>query len=408
MTARSARFSLVALLMLLGSAGCSDSPGPPTEPPITEPPVTTPPVTEPVGMKDFVSVVAGERANCALTAEGATFCWGTNGAGQIGNGSVSPSPLPPTPISGNVKFTQISGGHGHFCGLSSSGAAYCWGNGGPFAPTLRPTDLRFRSVAVGFSQTCAVTVDGAAVCWAFAPDSVPVSVPDPAEGRVSFVSIAHGGAHTCALTAEGTAYCWGAVENVGTPTTDQTCSFPRGVPFPTCTTVRPVPVAGGLKFRQLSAGLFATCGVTTDDLAYCWGERNPNVGPSAPPLGNDAVQVSLTPVPVSGGLRFRSVTVGRLHACGVATSGAAYCWGANAAGQLGTGEMGGSVRTPVPVTGGASFTGLSAGYVHGYFDQGHVCGVTTTGGVLCWGSNDLGQLAAGPGPNSAVPLALGR
>jgi alpha-tubulin suppressor-like RCC1 family protein len=35
----------------------------------------------------------------------------------------------------------------------------------------------------------------------------------------------------------------------------------------------PVTVAGGLKFKTLGVGGMATCGITVDGTAYCWGEN---------------------------------------------------------------------------------------------------------------------------------------
>jgi alpha-tubulin suppressor-like RCC1 family protein len=53
-------------------------------------------------------------------------------------------------------------------------------------------------------------------------------------------------------------------------------------------------------------------------------------------------------VAVSGGLTFTSISAGRFHTCGVATGGAAYCWGANDVGELGDGTT--TFRlVPVPV-----------------------------------------------------------
>jgi alpha-tubulin suppressor-like RCC1 family protein len=79
-----------------------------------------------------------------------------------------------------------------------------------------------------------------------------------------------------------------------------------------------VEATAALAFRQVSAGAFGSCGVTSDDRAYCWGDG---------PLGNGTQSSSTRPVAVSGGLRFLQVTVGDGHSCGVTTDNRAYCWG---------------------------------------------------------------------------------
>jgi alpha-tubulin suppressor-like RCC1 family protein len=85
-----------------------------------------------------------------------------------------------------------------------------------------------------------------------------------------------------------------------------------------------------LAFRQVSAGYYHTCGVTTDDRAFCWGEG------SSGELGDGTNTSQLSPVAVAGGLRFRQVSAGTSYTCGVTIDDAAYCWGDNGAGQLGT------------------------------------------------------------------------
>jgi hypothetical protein len=58
---------------------------------------------------------------------------------------------------------------------------------------------------------------------------------------------------------------------------------------------------------------------------------------------------------------FASVAGGGTFSCGVRTDGAAYCWGYGFHGQLGAGSTSES-STPVPVSGGHSFASLSAGF----------------------------------------------
>ncbi len=98
----------------------------------------------------------------------------------------------------------------------------------------------------------------------------------------------------------------------------------------------------------MSEGDPLTCGVTTSGTGYCWGE-NTHGG-----LGNGSTADSATPVAVSGGLSFATVSVGFGSTCGVTTGGTAYCWGDNTYGQLGKGSTTGSL-TPVAVSGGLSF-----------------------------------------------------
>jgi alpha-tubulin suppressor-like RCC1 family protein len=94
----------------------------------------------------------------------------------------------------------------------------------------------------------------------------------------------------------------------------------------------------------VSAGGSHTCGVTTDDRAYCWGSN------WAGQVGDGTMVRRLAPVAVAGGHQFRQVAVGGSHACGVTTNDRAYCWGYNGNGRLGDGTTV-TRLVPVPVVG---------------------------------------------------------
>ncbi|HEY0151039.1 MAG TPA: hypothetical protein VGB92_03515 [Longimicrobium sp.] len=93
-----------------------------------------------------------------------------------------------------------------------------------------------------------------------------------------------------------------------------------------------------------------------------------------------------------------SVEAGGGHSCALTKAGVAYCWGDNAYGQLGTGDLA-TRAAPSPVAGGHTFASLATGYQHS-------CGVTTAGAALCWGKNDMGQLGNGGSANASVPTPV--
>jgi alpha-tubulin suppressor-like RCC1 family protein len=92
------------------------------------------------------------------------------------------------------------------------------------------------------------------------------------------------------------------------------------------------------------------------------------------------------------------LTAGEAHNCMVSTAGIASCWGANGVGQLGDGSLT-QRSTPVPVSGGYTFSLLTAG-------SGYTCGLTTSGEAYCWGSNTAGQLGDGTTSDSPLPVRV--
>ena len=91
-------------------------------------------------------------------------------------------------------------------------------------------------------------------------------------------------------------------------------------------------VIGDRRWSQVSAGAGQTCGVTTENRPYCWG-NNPDGR-----LGDGTTTRRLQPTAVAGGLFFRQIDAGFQHTCAVRTPGdRAYCWGSNDNGALGDG-----------------------------------------------------------------------
>jgi hypothetical protein len=144
-----------------------------------------------------------------------------------------------------------------------------------------------------------------------------------------------------------------------------------------------VTAATALRFRQVSAGNVHSCGVTTDNRAFCWGEG------AAGELGDGKETSSSTPVRVAGDLRFLQVNAGGFYTCGMTTDNKAYYWGDNSFGQLGDGTKF-TRLTPVAVAGGHRFSQLDAGLRH-------TCSVTPGHRAFCWGDNLHGESVTGSG-----------
>jgi alpha-tubulin suppressor-like RCC1 family protein len=347
-------------------------------------PAKTAPAPVPGGSA-FAAVSAGHVHTCGVTTGGQAECWGVL---LLSTGLTSN--IPPTPVSGELAFPSVSAGAFYTCGVTTGGQAYCWGLNGygqlgdgtltdRADPVLVAGEFAFASASVGASHTCALTTSGEAYCWGHNYSGelgdgtvTDRSAPAPVAGGLVFTSVTTGPAHTCGVTTGGQAYCWGQGW-------DGQLGDGTGM-----NQLVPTPVAGGLAFMSLSAGVFHTCGVTTNGQAYCWG-RN-----AYGQLGDGTLAYRYTPAPVSGELTFTSVSAesGGDHTCGITTSGQAYCWGRNDTGQLGDGTLT-NRSSPVLVSGGLDFASVSAG-------GGHTCGVTTGGQAYCWGRNDVGQLGDNP------------
>jgi alpha-tubulin suppressor-like RCC1 family protein len=304
----------------------------------------------------FRAVAAGYEYTCGLAADSTAYCWGDNLVGQLGNGADG-SDVPdsvPAPVSGGLKFASLVAAHAHSCGLLANGAAYCWGLNGygelgngstsqtPItSPVAVSGGLTFTALAAGSLHTCGLGNDSLAYCWgnndygALGDSSTTSrSVPTAVAGGLKFVALATGAIHTCGITGAGAAYCWGS--NFSGALGDSS-----GNPLQTT----PVAVrASGLTFTAITAGSDHTCARATSGEIYCWGNSfTGQVGPMVP-IG----AVALVPTPV--GLAGDAVAAGYEHTCALTSTGA-LCWGHNQFGQLGAASGVAQSAVPLRVSG---------------------------------------------------------
>lgn len=78
----------------------------------------------------FSALGTGSTANhaCGITAAHVAYCWGVDSNGQLGDNTSTPIRSAPVAVLGGIAFSSIAGGASHTCGLTATGAAYCWGD----------------------------------------------------------------------------------------------------------------------------------------------------------------------------------------------------------------------------------------------------------------------------------------
>jgi hypothetical protein len=276
----------------------------------------------------------------------------------------------PLPQQVSEPLSIVTGGYYHACVLGRSGRAYCWGSNG-----MGQLGLGWRSADNSGSS------------------GVPIRVPTAVFGNLRFKSISAGEMHTCALTARGDAYCWGYGQSgeLGRDTVMTVCSGTLPQPNAPCSVDRPVRVKTSIRFRAISAGMRMTCAISVADVAYCWG-HNYRCG-----LGWCGEPHSPLPSRIALPGKVLQVDAGYWSACAITSDHRAWCWGDNTGAQLGslvtvpagrTGCFNGGMCTPAPteVSSGHRWRSISVG-------DSHACGVTIEDDVYCWGSRKEGRLA---------------
>lgn len=202
------------------------------------------------------------------------------------------------------------------------------------------------------------------------------------------IAIAAGDAHVCALRSTGAMSCWGSNDRgqLGDGTTTDASS--------------PVQVTGLTSgVVRIEAGFENSCAVTSAGEALCWG-NNQTFGAGSVTADANADNIPdpvLVPTRVTGlasgvvaiavnGER-ASATSSVAHGCAVLQYGELVCWGSNNNGQVGVAGAG-PFDSPRQVAVGVQVSAIALGAIHS-------CALSVDGGVTCWGANNFGQLANG-------------
>lgn len=161
--------------------------------------------------------------SCARLTDGTARCWGFNGWGELGNGTMTASSTP-VAVSSLTNVTHVAAGHQFSCAISNQTVS-CWG--------------KSSNGELGAGNTN----------WKSSPQAVP--------GLTGVSRLALGGKHACALKNDGTLWCWGrnTYGQVGNGTTDNQLS--------------PVQVLSGV--TRVGLGEAHSCAVMSGGSIKCWG-----------------------------------------------------------------------------------------------------------------------------------------
>ncbi|MEO8140153.1 MAG: hypothetical protein ABI742_10930 [Gemmatimonadota bacterium] len=130
----------------------------------------------------FVEVVSSQTHSCGRTSASTVFCWGFNGQGRLAQDTLTLTnneSLVPKQVLGLSSVAQLVAGQAHTCARTTSNQVFCWGLGdagqlgtGDFNNRQAATQVSlpggvsgFTSIAAGATHTCGVTSTGALYCW---------------------------------------------------------------------------------------------------------------------------------------------------------------------------------------------------------------------------------------------------
>jgi alpha-tubulin suppressor-like RCC1 family protein len=130
------------------------------------------------GVSDATAIALGDSHVCALLSSGTVTCWGSDEHGQLGDGNFNAAGSPPVSVTGlGSHATALGCGASHTCATFDDGSIDCWGSNGsgqlgdgstvdrasPVA--VNALGGHATTVALGSGHSCAMLSDGTAECW---------------------------------------------------------------------------------------------------------------------------------------------------------------------------------------------------------------------------------------------------
>lgn len=286
-------------------------------------------------------------------------------------------------VSPRVVAVSVTAGDSFSCAGYADRQVHCWGSGE--APMASAPAKNVDRLAGDLDLICAGGVESGPECWSLQTSVDRLSewlVPVRIRGAVTSADWTASGDFLCVADRVGRRAC-GSVHDgeVALSVRDRAGALPRRAIDGGCAIVSTgVMCADELMLRdpdlkQISASFPGGCGLRDDGRVRCWGDR------------------VLQGVEADPAARFAQISVGGSSACGIALSDEILCWGMNTFGVLGNGEYGDgpneTARGVQPIRSDRRFSRVSVS------ENGHACGITIRGSVMCWGNNSSYQLGIG-------------
>jgi len=302
--------------------------------------------------------MGGEQHNVALRSDGTVWAWGYNDHNQLGDGNDQDTSTP-VQVSGLSSIIKLGGRGYHSLAVKSDGTVWAWG-----------WDYH-GALGIGVADT-----------------NSDYPVPLRVQGLSNPIMVTAGFCFSVALLQDHTLVAWGNNEEgeLGDGTTTDSYT--------------PVPVPGISDVIWVSAGWTHVVAIKADGTVWTWGENCwSGAWPGCGMLGDGTAQDHYAPEQVprlSGAIQAFG---GDGHTAVLLSDGTVWTFGANGAGQLGTGSITTQSLVPVQVQGLTDVIALTARDFHNQ-------ALRPDGTIWSWGSGLSGELGNGTIQDSPVPVQV--
>lgn len=310
------------------------------------------------------TITSGGSSCLALHSDGSLWAWGVQYTNMPVNAVVSqlrPQPVPtPAAAAAGTAWTRIGAAGDHECALRSDGTLWAWGSNdagqlgdgtrvAQFGAAVRidapgaPAGTTWTAVVPVGQVTLALRSDSSLWSWGKGLDGllgdgttsgarlVPAPVPVPGTApRARWAQVAASNHHVLAVLSDGSLWAWGNNVNgqLGT-------AAPRGYLAVPARVLEPPGTGTGTRWVAVAAGNDHSLALRSDGSLWAWGEN----GHGQLGLGTTVRQVTPAPVPLprtaAPNRVWGQIAAGEEHSLALLSDGTLWAWGSNAAAQLG-------------------------------------------------------------------------
>ena len=334
-----------------------------------------------------IQIATGSQHTLLLQKDGSLWGWGSNGIGQLGDGTTTNKTLA-TQVGTSKDWKFISSKGNSSLGIKIDGSLWAWGsnNNGILgigstsfqrSPIQVGLDRNWSKISVGPNHVLAIKTDGSLWAWgynyygqlgdeSFVTRFAPVQIGTAKD----WANVSAGGIHSVAVKTDGTLWAWGynAQGQVGDATNTN-----RNVP---------TKVGAETNWLHADAGGNHTLAIKKDGSMWAWGFN------LLGQLGNYTYNDRNTPGRVGDSSDWRQIVAGTGISMALKSDGTIWVFGTNNSGLLGDGTLVEKRNYPAKM-------GTKSDWERVSVFANFAVAINRDGVIYSWGSNSIGQLGTG-------------